>query len=273
MAVPGYKFLGWISTTEVQRDSDVWKYIYDVEGDSFTTSDPDKAEPYLVKPDFKVTQWQDAYPVYAKYDVRYTTNLYRAGFKGTDKVNVPRYDIDPVINAGTDPATATVTPDVTTPVYKAGGELYKLQKVEIELPNGEVEDIEPNGDNSYSHQVEPGGAYTFVAYYSPLAVMYHLNARDVDGKVAQQGDSLGSLKDGIPLPTYNVGDIDAATNAYNAFVGWTETKPVAGNGYVVWSDDVSMVNKSTVVKAPMELYPGLPRQRGACSIEYRCQSG
>lgn len=255
MAVPGYKFLGWISTAEVQRDSDVWKYIYDVEGDSFTTSDPDKAEPYLVKPDLKVTQWQDAYPVYAKYDVRYTTNLYRAGFKGTDKVNVPRYDIDPVINAGTDPATATVTPDVTTPVYKAGGELYKLQKVEIELPNGEVEDIEPNGDNSYSHQVEPGGAYTFVAYYSPLAVVYHLNARDVDGKVAQQGDSLGSLKDGIPLPTYNVGDIDAATNAYNAFVGWTETKPVAGNGYVVWSDDVSMVNKSTVVKAPMELYP------------------
>lgn len=255
MAVPGYKFLGWISTAEVQRDSDVWKYIYDVEGDSFTTSDPDKAEPYLVKPDFKVTQWQDAYPVYAKYDVRYTTNLYRAGFKGTDKVNVPRYDIEPVINAGTDPATATVTPDVTTPVYKAGGELYKLQKVEIELPNGEVEDIEPNGDNSYSHQVEPGGAYTFVAYYSPLAVVYHLNARDVDGKVAQQGDSLGSLKDGIPLPTYNVGDIDAATNAYNAFVGWTETKPVAGNGYVVWSDDVSMVNKSTVVKAPMELYP------------------
>lgn len=255
MAVPGYWFLGWISTAEVQRDSDVWKYIYDVEGDSFTTSDPDKAEPYLVKPDFKVTQWQDAYPVYAKYDVRYTTNLYRAGFKGTDKVNVPRYDIDPVINAGTDPATATVTPDVTTPVYKAGGELYKLQKVEIELPNGEVEDIEPNGDNSYSHQVEPGGAYTFVAYYSPLAVVYHLNARDVDGKVAQQGDSLGSLKDGIPLPTYNVGDIDAATNAYNAFVGWTETKPVAGNGYVVWSDDVSVVNKSTVVKAPMELYP------------------
>ena len=255
MAVPGYKFLGWISTAEVQRDSDVWKYIYDVEGDSFTTSDPDKAEPYLVKPDFKVTQWQDAYPVYAKYDVRYTTNLYRAGFKGTDKVNVPRYDIDPVINAGTDPATATVTPDVTTPVYKAGGELYKLQKVEIELPNGEVEDIEPNGDNSYSHQVEPGGAYTFVAYYSPLAVVYHLNARDVDGKVAQQGDSLGSLKDGIPLPTYNVGDIDAATNAYNAFVGWTETKPVAGNGYVVWSDDVSMVNTNTVVNAPMELYP------------------
>lgn len=255
MAVPGYKFLGWISTAEVQKGSDVWKYIYDVEGDSFTTSDPDKAEPYLVKPDFKVTQWQDAYPVYAKYDVRYTTNLYRAGFKGTDKVNVPRYDIDPVINAGTDPAAATVTPDVTTPVYKAGGELYKLQKVEIELPNGEVEEIEPNGDNSYSHQVEPGGAYTFVAYYSPLAVVYHLNAKDVDGKVAQQGDRLGNLTGGMPLPTYNVGEIDAATNAYNAFVGWTETKPAAGSGYVVWSDGVPMVDKNTVVKAPMELYP------------------
>lgn len=255
MAVPGYKFLGWISTAEVQMGSPVWNYIYDVKGDSFTTSDPDKAEPYLVKPDFKVTQWQDAYPVYAKNDVRYTTNLYRAGFKGTDKVNVPRYDIDPVINAGADPATATVTPDVTTPVYKAGGELYKLQKVEIELPNGEVEEIEPNGDNSYSHQVEPGGAYTFVAYYSPLAVVYHLNAKDVDGKVAQQGDRLGNLTGGMPLPTYNVGEIDAATNAYNAFIGWTETKPAAGSGYVVWSDGVPMVDKNTVVKAPMELYP------------------
>lgn len=255
MAVPGYKFLGWISTAEVQRDSDVWKYIYDVEGDSFTTSDPDKAEPYLVKPDFKVTQWQDAYPVYAKYDVNYTTNLHRAGFEGTSEVNVPRYDITPNLNVDTDPATATVTPDIETTVYKSGGELYKLNKVEVELPNGEVKELDSADGNSYSHQVEPGGAYTFVAYYSPLAVVYHLNARDVDGKVAQQGDSLGSLKDGIPLPTYNVGDIDAATNAYNAFVGWTETKPVAGNGYVVWSDDVSMVNKSTVVKAPMELYP------------------
>lgn len=256
MAVPGYKFLGWISTTEVQRDSDVWKYIYDVEGDSFTTSDPDKAEPYLVKPDFKVTQWQDAYPVYAKYDVRYTTNLYRAGFKGTDKVNVPRCDIDPVINAGTDPATATVTPDVTTPVYKAGGELYKLQKVEIELPNGEAEEIEPNGDNSYSHQVEPGGAYTFVAYYSPLAVVYHLNAKDVDGKVAQQGDMLGNLDGSIPKPTYDVSAIDRDTGgAFNAFVGWTEAKPAPGKGYVAWSEGIRMVSASTVVRAPMELYP------------------
>lgn len=258
MAVPGYKFLGWISTAEVPKGSDVWKYIYDVEDDSFTTSDPDKAEPYLVKPDFKVTQWQDAYPVYAKYDVRYTTNLHRAGFDGTDKVNVPKYDkhdIAPVINAGTDPATATVTPDIETTVYKSGGELYKLNKVEIELPNGEVKELEPNGGNSYSYPVEPGGTYTFVAYYSPLAVVYHLNAKDVDGKVAQQGDSLGSLKDGIPLPTYNIGDIDAATNAYNVFAGWTETKPAVGSGYVVWSDGLPMVNKNTVVKAPMELYP------------------
>lgn len=255
MAVPGYQFLGWISTAEVQKGSDVWKYIYDVEGDSFTTSDPDKAEPYLVKSDFKVTQWQDAYPVYAKYDVRYTTNLYRAGFKGTDKVNVPRYDIDPVINADTDPATATVTPDVTTPVYKAGGELYKLQKVEIELPNGEVEEIEPNGDNSYSHQVEPGGAYTFVAYYSPLAVVYHLNATDVDGKVAQQDDMLGNLNGGIPKPTYDVSTIDADTGKFNVFVGWTEAEPAPGKGYVAWSEGIRMVSASTVVKAPMELYP------------------
>lgn len=255
MAVPGYKFLGWISTAEVEKDSPVWNYIYDVKDDNFTTSDPDKARPYLATDASTVTRWQDAYPVYAKYNVSYTTNLHRAGFDGTDKVNVPSYNIAPVINADTDPATATVTPDVTTPVYKAGGELYKLQKVEIELPNGKVEKLDSADGNSYSHQVEPGGAYTFVAYYSPLAVVYHLNAKDVDGKVAQPDDTLGSLKDGIPLPTYKVNEIDAATGAYNVFAGWTETKPTAGNGYVVWSDGFSMVNKNTVVKAPMELYP------------------
>lgn len=255
MAVPGYKFLGWISTAEVEKDSPVWNYIYDVANDPYVTSDPEKAAPYLATDDSKVTQWQDAYPVYAKYDVSYTTNLHRAGFEGTSEVNVPKYDIVPVINADTDPATATVTPDIATPVYKSGGELYKLNKVEIELPNGEVKELESNGNNSYTYPVEPGGAYTFVAYYSPLAVVYHLNARDVDGKVAQQGNSLGSLKDGIPLPTYNIGDIDAATNAYNVFVGWTETKPAVGGGYVVWSDGLPMVNKNTVVKAPMELYP------------------
>lgn len=256
MAVSGYKFLGWISTAEVEKGSPVWNYIYDVANDPYVTSDPEKASPYLATDDSKVTQWQDAYPVYAKYDVSYTTNLHRAGFEGTSEVNVPKYDIVPVINAGTEPATATVTPDIATTVYKSSDELYKLNKVEIELPNGEVKELESNGNNSYSYPVEPGGAYTFVAYYSPLAVVYHLNASEVDGKVAQQGDMLGSLDGGIPKPTYDVSTIDADTGgAFNAFVGWTETQPAPGKGYVVWSDGLPMVNKNTVVKAPMELYP------------------
>lgn len=255
MAVPGYKFLGWISTAEVKKDSAVWKYIYDVANDPYVTSDPEKAAPYLATDDSKVTQCQDAYPVYAKFDVNYTTNLHRAGFNGTSEVNVPRYDITPNLNADTDPATATVTPDIETTVYKSGGELYKLNKVEIELPNGEVKELESDGNNSYTYPVEPGKPYTFVAYYTPIAVVYHLNDTDIDGKLAQEGNTLGSLKDGMPLPTYNVGDIDAATNAYNAFVGWTETKPASGNGYVVWSDGLPMVNTNTVVNAPMELYP------------------
>ena len=256
MAVPGYKFLGWISTAEVQKDSDVWKYIYDVAGDPYVTSDPDKAEPYLATDESKVTQWQDAYPVYAKYDVSYTTSLHRAGFEGTDKVNVPSYNIAPVINADTNPATATVTPDVTTPVYKAGGELYKLQKVEIELPNGEIKTLPYDVEHgTCSYPVEPGGAYTFVAYYSPLAVVYHLNATDVDGKVAQQDDMLGNLNGGIPKPTYDVSTIDADTGKFNVFVGWTEAEPAPGKGYVAWSEGIRMVSASTVVKAPMELYP------------------
>lgn len=256
MAVPGYKFLGWISTAEVQKGSAVWNYIYDVNGDSFTTSDPSKAAPYLATDASTVTQWQDAYPVYAKYDVRYTTNLHRAGFEGTDKVNVPNYDIAPVINADSDPATATVTPDVTTPVYKAGGELYKLQKVEIELPNGEIKTLPFDVEHgTCSYPVEPIGTYTFVAYYTPLAVVYHLNASEVDGKVAQQGDMLGNLTGGIPKPTYDVSTIDGDTHAFNVFVGWTEAQPASGKGYVTWSESIHMVSASTVVKAPMELYP------------------
>lgn len=255
MAVRGYKFLGWISTAEVQKGSAVWNYIYDVANDPYVTSDPEKAAPYLATDDSKVTKCQDAYPVYAKYDVNYTTNLHRAGFDGADKVNAPRYDIDPVINAGTDPATATVTPDIETTVYKSGGELYKLNKVEIELPNGEVKELEPNGGNSYSYPVEPGGTYIFVAYYSPLAVVYHLNASKVDGKVAQQGDMLGNLDGGIPKPTYDVRTIDGDTGKFNVFVGWTEAQPAPGKGYVAWSEGIRMVSASTVVKAPMELYP------------------
>ena len=256
MAVPGYKFLGWISTAEVQKDSKVWNYIYDVNGDSFTTSDPSKAAPYLATDASTVTQWQDAYPVYAKYDVRYTTNLHRAGFDGTAEVNVPDFRIVPVISANTDPATATVTPDVATTVYADGsGGAYQLKKVEIELPNGEVKVLDSAGNNSYSYPVEPSGAYTFVAHYTPLAVVYHLNASEVDGKVAQQGDKLGNLNGGIPKPTYDVSAIDTDTGAFNVFVGWTEAPPAPGKGYVAWSEGIRMVSASTVVKAPMELYP------------------
>ncbi|WP_294163470.1 hypothetical protein [uncultured Senegalimassilia sp.] len=262
MAVAGYKFLGWISTAEVQKDSAVWNYIYDVAGDSYTTSDPDKVAPYLVTRDSKVTQSQDAYPVYAKYDVRYTTNLHRSGFNGTAEVNVPDYQIVPDIDARTDPATATVSPDIATTVYADGsGGDYQLKKVEIELPSGEVKALGPTDDNSYSYTVEPSGTYTFVAYYSPLAVVYHLNDSDIDGKVAQEGQKLGNLKGGIPKPTYAVADIDAAQGAAGqpnqlyAFVGWTQVKPSGASKYVIWSDKTPMVSKSTVVKAPMELYP------------------
>lgn len=256
---PRYKFLGWISTAEVQKDSPVWNYIYDVANDPYVTSDPDKAEPYLATDESKVTQWQDAYPVYVKYDVSYTTNLHRKGFDGTPGINVPRFDITPTLDVQQNgDVVARVSPDIATTVYADGtGGAYQLKKLEIELPDGTVKKLDPTGEggNTYSYTVEPGKPYTFVAYYTPIAVVYHLNDTDIDGKLAQEGNTLGSLKDGMPLPTYNVGDIDAATNAYNAFVGWTETKPASGNGYVVWSDGLPMVNTNTVVNAPMELYP------------------
>lgn len=265
MAVPGYKFLGWISTAEVQKDSAVWKYIYDVTGDPYVTSDPEKATLYLATDASKVTQWQDAYLVYVKYNVNYTTNLHRKGFDGTPDINVPRFDITPKLDPQQNgDVVATVSPDITTTVYTDGtGGAYQLKKLEIELPDGTVEQLKPTaeGGNTYSCPVEPGKPYTFVAYYTPIAVVYHLDDTHVDGKIAQEDDKLGNLKEGIPTPTFDVSKIDKAERAgseqtpFHAFVGWTEQKPAEGKGYVIWSDGVSMVNKNTVVKAPMELYP------------------
>lgn len=266
MAVPGYKFLGWISTAEVQKGSDVWKYIYDVTGDPYVTSDPEKAMPYRATDASKVTQWQDAYPVYVKYNVNYTTNLHRKGFDGTPGIiNVPKFDITPKLVAQENgDVVATVSPDITTEVYTDGtGGAYQLKKLEIELPDGTVEQLKPaaEGGNTYSCPVEPGKPYTFVAYYTPIAVVYHLDDTHVDGKIAQEDDKLGNLKEGIPTPTFDVSKIDKAERAgseqtpFHAFVGWTEQKPAEGKGYVIWSDGVSMVDKNTVVKAPMELYP------------------
>lgn len=258
MAVPGYKFLGWITTAEVEKDSGVWNYIYDVNGDSFTTSDPAKAAPYLVTGDYVCTQPQDAYPVYAKYNVNYDTNLHRAGFTGTDTVNAPNWQITPTLTETDGVSTASVEPDITTTVYKNGTEKYVLEKVELECPDGTIQHFYGSGGgvNTYAAIVEAGGSYTFVAYYAPLAVVYHLNATDIDGKVAQRGDTLGSLDGGIPKPTFNVGDIDAADgNAFHAFVGWTADKPDGNAKYVIWSQATDMVDKSTVVNAPMELFP------------------
>lgn len=260
MAVEGYKFLGWISTADVAKDSDVWNYIYDVSNDSLTTSDPAKAAPYLVATDAVVTQAQDVYPVYVKYNVSYDTNLHRAGFLGNDEVNAPNWRITPTITEADGVTTATVTPDITTTVYKDGtGGVYQLIKVELEKPDGTVRHLEAHGNdgNTYSATVEAGGAYTFVAYYEPLAVVYHLNATAIDGKVAQAGDALGKLKGGIPKPTFNVSDIDTAVggDAFHQFVGWTTDKPTGDAKYVIWSASTDLVNANTVVNEPMELYP------------------
>ena len=94
---------------------------------------------------------------------------------------MPKYDIVPVINAGAGPATATVTPDVTMPVYKAGGMLYELQKVEIELPNGEIKTLPYDVEHgTCSYPVEPGGAYTFVvARPADKVVLGAVNARNL----------------------------------------------------------------------------------------------
>ena len=141
---------------------------------------------------------QDAYPVYVKYDVSYTTNLHRKGFDGTNGVNVPNWDIKPTLTTQDDGSVvATVSPDITTTVYADGaGGTYQLKKLEIELSDGTVKKLEPTGEggNTYSYPVEPGKPYTFVAYYTPIAVVYHLNDSDVDASLPKRVISSVTLK-------------------------------------------------------------------------------
>ena len=250
MKKEGYVFLGWISSLEVEENSKEWLYIYDVEGENYCTSDISKVEPYLLSEDTNVTEVMDIYPVYAKYNVKTTTNV---NFKALDEINIPanpEYEISQS-NEQNGIASVTIKPDINTFIIGDSGEKYILSSLVRVYENGKEEIIEPSENNIYKYTIEAGKEYTFMAKYQSNILLYHLNDIDIKTEVKKSGDMVGTM----PNPTYKVNDL---IKNY-IFVGWTNSKP-EDRGYhkleVTYElESLNIINSTYTISNSMELWP------------------
>lgn len=247
MKVPGYYFLGWISSEDLVKDSEEWNKVYDVSSDAYCTSSISKATPYLLSKDALVTKTLDLYPVYVKYNVVTKTNVIGL----YDNMNIPDNPTYTLGNQQPDgKVELTIVPDLDTYINNNSDLKYSLSSLTM---NGEV--IEPvNGE--YKYTIEPGKTYTFTANYEPLIVVYHLNDTDVKVELKQTGDTLGLN----PEPTYNIDDLSTENIMY-VFAGYSKTSPINSKYHIYdnyndfESANISMVYQSMLVDEPLELYP------------------
>ena len=269
-----------------------WGYVFDVAGDQYCTSQASRAVPYLLAADAVCTRPMDLYPVYVKYDVTVTTNIAQAGVPSGAGVNIPaaptvadggatpsfnlpyntytRDSADPgTITFGQNNANVTVKDDQTidlsltaennaTPVVTDGQATYLLKSWTIEKTfQGQthtetvpVSDPAVAGENPLSYTIESGSSYKFIANYEPLVVVYHVNDGATETVVRNNGQQLGKGPD----PTFDIAAIDLTNGGIHVFVGWTATRPAAGQ-YAIWSEGTAMVSSSTIVHRSMELWP------------------
>lgn len=269
-----------------------WGYVFDVAGDQYCTSQASRAVPYLLAADAVCTRPMDLYPVYVKYDVTVTTNIAQAGVPSGAGVNIPaaptvadggatpsfnlpyntytRDSADPgTITFGQNNANVTVKDDQTidlsltaennaTPVVTDGQATYLLKSWTIEKTfQGQTHtetvpasDPAVAGENPLSYTIESGSSYKFIANYEPLVVVYHVNDGATETVVRNNGQQLGKGPD----PTFDIAAIDLTNGGIHVFVGWTATRPAAGQ-YAIWSEGTAMVSSSTIVHRSMELWP------------------
>ena len=81
-------------------------------------------------------------------------------------------------------------------------------------------------------------------------VVYHVNDGATETVVRNNGQQLGKGPD----PTFDIAAIDLTNGGIHVFVGWTATRPAAGQ-YAIWSEGTAMVSSSTIVHRSMELWP------------------
>lgn len=295
----GYRFLGWIDYDSIDNGLmtlSEWDYVFDgdfITGstDIKTTTDPSKANPYLLPSDALCVRSMTLYPVYVKYDVSTTTNIAQAGVPAGAGVSIPTAPIINSENNGSfvlpystynrdasnlgsiSPVTAsanlTAKPDGSidlsltaednqTQVVVGQNAMYQLTSWTIQITDNGVVTSEtvaasPNGALFYT--VKPGPSYMFVANYEPLVAVYHLSDSEVETVVRNNGDPLGEGPD----PKFSIENIDDTAlvdgkKALHVFVGWTAAKPESRN-YAIWNETTSMVSPKTIVRQSMELWP------------------
>lgn len=260
----GYVFLGWVDGSGlVAADGTLTAegtYLWDryQETEKFLTSNPDAAVPYLLPDTAVVTSTMDLYPVYAPYDITYTTNFQQAGIEATELYNVPELPVE-TTKTPTDNNTYTVsfTVDSTTPVMpdNASAGMYTVTRVEV-VDNTTTERTEATHgqDGSYTLTgLKLGHSYTVVAYYRPMVVIYHLGGADQGDQLDVSTRDLDAELGNSPTPlnaTQRVG-------TGRVFLGWTTAAPGSGNPFhlVATADALPLVTSDTLVQCPMELWP------------------
>jgi len=248
MHVEGYAFLGWISSSDVKKNSEEWNRIYDVANDLYCTSNVDNAIPYLINETDLVSEAHDLYPVYSKYNITNKTNILVENESHINMPSEPEYIIE---EDGLGSATITIIPDLDTYVTGSDGRKYKLESV-VRLYDDESEEIIPDsGNNTYKYEIIAGNHYTFVVNYEPYIITYHLNNEDVFVDVKDFGELIGT----IPEPTYNMENFSKR----HLFIGYTSKKTELGyhiydyNEYI--NQDIPIISQSTAVSKSLELFP------------------
>ena len=260
MFLKDYYFIGWISDAKIKKEGSEWKELYDVQEDSYCTSDVRNAMPYVMHGSEICTEPQNLYPVYTKYEIETSTNVAKRGVIEGAGINLPA---EPVYYAEAAPEQEnsknvilqdTSAPDeqgnvrlrlvcdTDQPVAGESGEKYRLISVTVYVDGMEAETLNVLKDEQgISYTIQPGRNYEFVANYEPLVLIYHMDAQKIVTETKTAGELIGEQ----PIPEHIPETL--------MFAGWSNKRPVSG--WYHTEEDLEMITSSTVAGVSMELWP------------------
>ena len=250
----GSQFIGWIDGTNLS-DAEI-AYIYGDAFDTYQCIDVDHAAAYLITESDLTASAMDLYPVYASLNVETSTNFKENGIEANAYINIPNIPEITGIKWDNEAQayTFTIKADTETMVLKDGDEnrAYTLDHMECINPDGTIDTLQSDGSGRFSVTAEAGKQYKYVAYYNSIAVLYHLNDKEVYLSVRMTGEALGSMPD----PLYKADNV----GEYHEFIGWTTDVPGGQHDYYKLKsytdrESITMHASSDRVVTYMEFYP------------------
>lgn len=259
-----YVFLGWVDGDGLVNDDGTLtaegSYVWDeyAETQQFITSNTNAAEPYILDDDTLVYSTMELYPVYAKCEINYTTNFALAEVDETDTYNVPDIPKETSRNLNNADNTYTIsfTVDNSTTVLKNDESAGYYTVISVELIDNIAEEsmvLNAEADGSYiASGLKLGGSYTVVANYMPMVIIYHKGGNSGD-ELQYSKCSPNSLLGKSPMP---INTADRVGDGY-VLLGWTLSAPSTNEPFhrVDSADALPLVNETTMVTHPMELWP------------------